>query len=83
MFFNKLDSIAKAHGGGDAGGASDCVLNQMFVFGGGLSGPKEEFYPIDLRLVHTVESKPQISHAHSQAIPHCHIPSHSFPYEAL
>jgi SpoVK/Ycf46/Vps4 family AAA+-type ATPase len=33
MFFNELDSIAKAHGGGggDAGGASDCVLNQILT----------------------------------------------------
>jgi transitional endoplasmic reticulum ATPase len=33
MFFDELDSIAKSRGGsgGDAGGASDRVLNQILV----------------------------------------------------
>ena len=33
MFFDELDSIAKAcgGGGGDTGGASDCVLNQILT----------------------------------------------------
>lgn len=33
MFFDELDSIAKARGGssGDAGGAGDRVLNQILV----------------------------------------------------
>ena len=31
MFFDELDSIAKAHGGGDAGGVGNCVLNQILA----------------------------------------------------
>jgi len=35
IFFDELDSIAKAHGGGggDAGGAGDCILNQILTDG--------------------------------------------------
>ena len=34
LFFDELDSIAKSRGGGsgDAGGASDRVINQVFLF---------------------------------------------------
>jgi transitional endoplasmic reticulum ATPase len=42
MFFDELDSIAKSRGGagGDGGGASDRVLNQILVRQSQISGPE-------------------------------------------
>ena len=44
MFFDELDSIAKAHGGGgasgDAGGAGDQVLNQILTEMDGMNAKK-------------------------------------------
>lgn len=44
MFFDELDSIAKARGGsgGDAGGASDRVLNQILTEMDGMNAKKSE-----------------------------------------
>ena len=45
MFFDELDSIAKARGGsgGDAGGASDRVLNQILTEMDGMNAKKNVF----------------------------------------
>ena len=45
MFFDELDSIAKAcgGGGGDAGGAGDCVLNQILTEMDGMNSKKNVF----------------------------------------
>jgi transitional endoplasmic reticulum ATPase len=47
MFFDELDSIAKAWGGsgagGDAGGASDRVLNQILTEMDGMNAKKNVF----------------------------------------
>jgi transitional endoplasmic reticulum ATPase len=45
MFFDELDSIAKAHGGGggDAGGAGDRVLNQILTEMDGMNSKKNVF----------------------------------------
>ncbi|KIM77417.1 hypothetical protein PILCRDRAFT_12055 [Piloderma croceum F 1598] len=45
MFFDKLDSIAKARGGGggDAGGAGDRVLNQILMEMDGMNSKKNVF----------------------------------------
>ncbi|KAJ7066696.1 P-loop containing nucleoside triphosphate hydrolase protein [Mycena amicta] len=45
MFFNELDSIAKARGGGggDAGGAGDRVLNQILTEMDGMNSKKNVF----------------------------------------
>ena len=40
MLFNKLDSIAKARGGGDAGGAGDRVLNRILTEMDGMNSKK-------------------------------------------
>ena len=45
LFFNELDTIVKAHGGGggDAVGASDCVLNQILMETDGMNSQKNVF----------------------------------------
>jgi len=45
MFFDELDLVAKAcgGGGGDAGGASDCVLNQILMEMDGMNSKKNIF----------------------------------------
>ncbi|KAK7059888.1 P-loop containing nucleoside triphosphate hydrolase protein, partial [Favolaschia claudopus] len=45
MFFDELDSIAKARGGtsGDGGGAGDCVLNQILTEMDGMNAKKNDF----------------------------------------
>ena len=45
MFFDELDSIAKARGGsaGDAGGAGDRVLNQILTEMDGMNAKKNVF----------------------------------------
>ena len=45
MFFDELDSIAKAYGGGggDAGGAGDHVLNQILTEMDGMNSKKNVF----------------------------------------
>jgi len=45
MFFDELDSIAKARGGGggDAGGAGDCVLNQILTEMDGMNSKQNVF----------------------------------------
>jgi transitional endoplasmic reticulum ATPase len=45
MFFDELDSITKAcgGGGGDAGGTSDCVLNQILMEMDGVNSKKNVF----------------------------------------
>jgi len=45
MFFSELDLIAKAHGGGggDAGGASDHVLNQILMEMDGMNSKTNVF----------------------------------------
>jgi transitional endoplasmic reticulum ATPase len=45
VFFDELDSITKARGGGggDAGGTSDCVLNQILTEMDGMSLKKNVF----------------------------------------
>ncbi len=45
MFFDELDSITKARGGGggDAGGAGDCVLNQILTEMDGMNSKKNVF----------------------------------------
>ncbi|KAI1783712.1 AAA ATPase [Ganoderma leucocontextum] len=45
MFFDELDSIAKARGGssGDVGGAGDCVLNQILTEMDGMNVKKNVF----------------------------------------
>src|SRR6266540_5546515 len=45
MFFDELDSIAKSRGGsgGDAGGASDRVLNQILTEMDGMNAKKNVF----------------------------------------
>src|ERR1700737_1151541 len=45
MFFDELDSIVKAHGGGggDAGGTSDHVLNQILTEMDGMNSKKNVF----------------------------------------
>ena len=40
MLFDELDSIAKARGGGDAGGAGDRVLNRILTEMDGMNSKK-------------------------------------------
>jgi len=45
LFFDELDSIAKARGGngGDGGGAADRVINQLLTEMDGMSSKKNVF----------------------------------------
>lgn len=45
LFFDELDSVAKARGGsiGDAGGAADRVINQILTEMDGMSNKKNVF----------------------------------------
>ena len=67
LFFDELDSIAKARGGGagDAGGSSDRVMNQLLTEMDGMASKKTVFIigatnrPVGGRAVHNVNPRAQ------------------------